>query len=71
MPQHTHAVPQTCTYCGGFARVAITTGLRYPNGLHMVIFAYCNSCRGTGEQPRLRSLSPELGADHSRAGAPC
>ncbi|GAA4857177.1 hypothetical protein [Kitasatospora terrestris] len=48
MPQHTHAPVRICPDCDGFARAAIDTGNRHPDGTRHTLTAHCTTCRGTG-----------------------
>ncbi|MEU7164270.1 hypothetical protein AB0A70_06445 [Streptomyces morookaense] len=72
MPQHSHARLHPCRDCDGFATAAITTGLRNRDGSHVIVFAHCPVCRGTGYTPRRpRPASASSVLVGSKAGAPC
>lgn len=47
MPRNTPA-PRPCRDCDGFARVAITTGTRNPDGTRTTLRIDCQACHGTG-----------------------
>jgi len=42
---------RVCGYCDGFPRVAITLGLRRPDGTRRLVHVVCPACRGTGTIP--------------------
>ncbi|MEV7982501.1 hypothetical protein [Streptomyces sp. NPDC086519] len=50
MPRNTPA-PRVCSDCDGFARAAITTGSRNPDGTRTTLAVNCQACRGTGTTP--------------------
>ncbi|MER7183788.1 hypothetical protein ABT404_30670 [Streptomyces hyaluromycini] len=47
MPRNTPS-PRVCRDCDGFARVAITTGTRNPDGTRTTLRIECLACHGTG-----------------------
>ncbi|MCU7824804.1 hypothetical protein [Kitasatospora sp. DSM 101779] len=51
MPQHSQANAPICPACDGFARAAIATGTRHPDGTRVTIAADCRTCHGTGHLP--------------------
>ncbi|MEU5252357.1 hypothetical protein [Streptomyces longwoodensis] len=51
MPQHTPAGARVCPTCDGFPVVAITTGLRCPDGTRETVTVSCPSCAGRGYAP--------------------
>ncbi|GAA2246332.1 hypothetical protein GCM10010430_30450 [Kitasatospora cystarginea] len=51
MPQHNHAPGRICPNCDGFARAAIDTGTRHPDGTRTTVHAWCPACHGTGTVP--------------------
>ncbi|MFJ9854299.1 hypothetical protein [Streptomyces sp. NPDC101150] len=51
MPQRAQNQP-ICPDCDGFPTVAITTGLRTPNGSRHTVPVTCRTCHGTGTVPR-------------------
>ncbi|MEV7146070.1 hypothetical protein AB0O05_06175 [Streptomyces sp. NPDC093084] len=48
MPRNTPALRHVCRGCDGFARVAITTGTRNPDGTRTTLSVDCPACHGTG-----------------------
>ncbi|MGW6914863.1 hypothetical protein ACWGB8_13780 [Kitasatospora sp. NPDC054939] len=52
MPQHHHAPARICPDCDGFARAAIATGTRLPDGTRATLHAACRTCHGTGTVTR-------------------
>jgi hypothetical protein len=48
MPRNTPAPRRVCSDCDGFARAAITTGTRNPDGTRTTLTVNCPACRGTG-----------------------
>ncbi|MFF3989365.1 hypothetical protein ACFY0B_32870 [Streptomyces sp. NPDC001797] len=47
MPRNTPS-PRVCRDCDGFARAAITTGTRNPDGTRTTLTVDCPACHGTG-----------------------
>jgi DnaJ-class molecular chaperone len=47
MPQPAPITP-VCRDCDGFPTVAVTTGLRLPDGARQTLTVVCPACRGTG-----------------------
>ncbi|WP_217553181.1 hypothetical protein [Streptomyces sp. GbtcB6] len=47
MPRNTPS-PRVCRDCDGFARAAITTGTRNPDGTRTTLTVTCSACHGTG-----------------------
>ncbi|MGY4984047.1 hypothetical protein ACWCYL_44245 [Streptomyces sp. 900105755] len=47
MPRNTPN-PRVCSDCDGFARAAITTGTRNPDGTRTTLRVDCPACHGTG-----------------------
>lgn len=71
MPQHSHARLRPCRDCDGFAAAAITTGRRNRDGSHVIAFAYCPVCRGTGYTPQRQHPASVSAPVRSKAGALC
>ncbi|WP_316771577.1 hypothetical protein [Streptomyces sasae] len=55
MPRNTPNL-HVCRDCDGFARAAITTGTRNPDGTRATLRVDCLACRGTGTT----ALTPAL-----------
>ncbi|MEU1504908.1 hypothetical protein [Kitasatospora sp. NPDC005748] len=52
MPQHPAPAARICPDCDGFARAAIATGTRLPDGTRATLHAACRTCQGTGTVTR-------------------
>ncbi|MDT3397206.1 hypothetical protein RKE29_11200 [Streptomyces sp. B1866] len=56
MPAPAPAVVPPCVQCLGFARAAVTTGARHPDGTRATVRVACPACHGTGATSDLRAL---------------
>ncbi|MFD8319125.1 hypothetical protein ACFVZ3_13845 [Kitasatospora purpeofusca] len=63
MPQHHHAPARTariCPACNGFARAAVATGSRLPDGTRATLHTACRTCEGTGTVTRRTAAAAQL-----------
>ncbi|MET8540293.1 hypothetical protein ABZW03_06515 [Kitasatospora sp. NPDC004799] len=63
MPQHHHAparITRVCPDCNGFARAAVATGTRLPDGTRTTLHTSCRTCEGTVTVTRHTAAAAQL-----------